>query len=420
TASQSTPTTTAGSAVSLKSDAQVTDGNAATRATPYLRFTVPALAAGESISAANLSLQVTNATTNGPAIWRTATTWTEGTMTWNTGQPARSGTAAVGNFGSMAVGRVSTPVSGITAAGAVSFQLYADAIDGLDFASRENTTAGNRPQLNLTIRTGGTTTPDTTAPPAPTVNPATGTYTTAQSVTMADAEAGAVIRYTVGTGTTVPADPTAASPQYTAAVNVGSSQVIKAAAFDAAGNRSAITQRNYTISTAPTGGTRTVVLNPVADVTASQLTPTTVAGSAASLKVDQEATDGNAATRATSYLRFTVPALAAGESISAANLSLQVTNATTNGPAIWRTATTWNEATMTWNTGQPARSGTAAVGNFGAMAAGRIGTPVSGITAAGDVSFQLYAEAIDGLDFASRENTTATNRPQLTVTIRTP
>ena len=40
---------------------QATDGNTATRATPYLQFTVPALAAGESITAATLGVQVTNA-----------------------------------------------------------------------------------------------------------------------------------------------------------------------------------------------------------------------------------------------------------------------------------------------------------------------------------------------------------------------
>jgi fibronectin type 3 domain-containing protein len=207
----------------------------------------------------------------------------------------------------------------------------------------------------------------------------------------------------------------AAGTSYTATLT-GGATAIRDSANQALGN----TSWAFTTAAATTGGTRTVVLNPVADVTASQLTPTTTAGGATSLKVDQEATDGNLNSRATSYLRFTVPALATGESITAANLSLQVTNATTNGPAIWRTGTTWSESTLTYNTGQPARSGTAAVGNFANMAIGRVGTPVSGITGAGDVSFQLFAEAIDGLDFASRENTTTTNRPQLTLTIRTP
>jgi hypothetical protein len=148
--------------------------------------------------------------------------------------------------------------------------------------------AGNESAKTTAVSGTTTSASDGLPPPAPTVNPATGTYTTAQSVTMSDTEAGAVIRYTVGTGTTVPADPTATSTQYTGAISVNSSQVIKAAAFDAAGNRSTITQRNYTIA-----GGRTLVLNPVADVTASQASPTTTAGTATSLKSDQEATDGD-------------------------------------------------------------------------------------------------------------------------------
>ena len=76
-------------------------------------------------------------------------------MTWSSGQPARSDSAAVGNFASMAVGRVSTPVSGVSAAGDVSFQLYADVTDGLAFAARESAAAADRPQLVLTITSGG-------------------------------------------------------------------------------------------------------------------------------------------------------------------------------------------------------------------------------------------------------------------------
>jgi hypothetical protein len=71
-------------------------------------------------------------------------------MTWNSGQPARSGSSAVGNYAGMALGRVKTPVKGVTGSGTVSFQLYADSGDGLDISSRETT---SRPQLVLTIRT---------------------------------------------------------------------------------------------------------------------------------------------------------------------------------------------------------------------------------------------------------------------------
>ncbi|GAA2723543.1 DNRLRE domain-containing protein [Cellulomonas aerilata] len=419
---QETPTVNNGTATSLKVDTQATDGNTATRATSYVRFAVPALASGESITGATLSLDVTNSTTNGPAIWRTASTWTETTMTFATGQPARSGTAAVGNFGTMAVGRVSTPVSGIAANSTVSFQLDPEVVDGLDFSSRETTA---RPQLTLTIGTGGTTTPapapDTTAPPAPTVNPATGTYTAAQTVTATNTEAGVTNRYTIGTGTTVPADPTTGSTALPAGgLPVSSSSVVKVASFDAATNRSTVVTRTYTINTPTTPTTRTIVVDATADAYVRQDTATTNYGTASNgttLNVDSEYTVSTPNTRTAGYLRFTVPALQAGETITAASVSLNVTNATVNGPALWRTGTTWTENTMTWASGRPARSGTTAAGNFTSMAVGRVSTPVSGITAPGTVSFELDAEDVDGMQFSSRETTTL---PQLILTIRTP
>jgi hypothetical protein len=124
--------------------------------TSYLRFDVPALAAGETITAAGLSVNVSNGTGNGPAIFRTDTPWSEPTMTWNAGRPARTAGTAAGNFGSMATGRVSTAVPDITGAGLVSLELTPESTDGLAFASREDGGAAttNDPQLVLTIRSG--------------------------------------------------------------------------------------------------------------------------------------------------------------------------------------------------------------------------------------------------------------------------
>jgi len=410
---QSAASTAYGSATTLSSDGQSTSSTSS-RDTSYLRFSVPVLAEGESITAARLSLRVVNGTSNGPSVWRTDPNWSESAMTWNSGQPARSGTAPVGGFGSMATGRVSTALSGVTAAGPVSVQLYADSSDGLDFSSSEHSTVADRPQLVLTVA-GGTTSSDTTPPPAPAVSPASGTYSSAQSVTMTDSEAGAVIRYTVGTGTSAPADPTASSPAYGGAISVASSSVVKAAAFDAAGNRSAITRRDYTISS----GTRTVVLTAVDDTMVRQSAASTAYGSATTLSSDGQSTSSTSS-RDTSYLRFSVPVLAEGESITAARLSLRVVNGTSNGPSVWRTDPNWSESAMTWNSGQPARSGTAPVGGFGSMATGRVSTALSGVTAAGPVSVQLYADSSDGLDFSSSEHSTVADRPQLVLTVSLP
>jgi hypothetical protein len=161
---------------------------------------------------------------------------------------------------------------------------------------------------------------------------------------------------------------------------------------------------------------RTVTLEPVADTMVKQASATAAFGSTTPLVVDaQDITATASAINA--YLRFEVPALAAGESIAGAQLSVNVSNATGNGPAIFPTATGWDEASVTWNVGRPARSG-AAVGNYGAMATGRVSTSVSGVTAGGLVSFELAPESSDGVDFASHENATAANRPQLVLTIQ--
>jgi hypothetical protein len=159
--------------------------------------------------------------------------------------------------------------------------------------------------------------------------------------------------------------------------------------------------------------TRTVVLTPAADSTARQQSATSPSGSAEGLLSDARETDGTAS-RATAYLRFTVPALAAGETVTAASLSLQVTNGTKDGPTVWRTDAAWSETTLAWGR-QPARHGSAA-GDFGRVPVGRVSTPVSGIGGAGEVSLQLHAESTDGLALASRESVAAA-RPRLVLTV---
>ncbi len=156
---QASPTSSSGSTTPLLADAQdlSTTGSASHS---YLRFSVPTLASGERITASALRLRTAasfGGTSNGPAVWRTANA-TSATaaesMTWSSGRPARTGTAAVGNFGSSGHdASVSTPVSGV-GTGLVSFELAPESGDGLVFKSREDATSSSRLQLVLTITSG--------------------------------------------------------------------------------------------------------------------------------------------------------------------------------------------------------------------------------------------------------------------------
>lgn len=89
--------------------------------------------------------------------------------------------------------------------------------------------------------------------PAPTVSPATGTYTTAQSMTMSSIS-GATVRYT-----TDGSDPTGSSTAYSSAVTIDVSTTVKAKAFKSGWTDSPIATRVYTLkvvtpTASPTGG----------------------------------------------------------------------------------------------------------------------------------------------------------------------
>ena len=85
----------------------------------------------------------------------------------------------------------------------------------------------------------------TITPPAatPTFSPAAGTYTSAQTVTIADTTPGAVIYYTTN-GTT----PTASSTKYTAAIKVSATETLEASAVASGYTNSAVAKATYTIT----------------------------------------------------------------------------------------------------------------------------------------------------------------------------
>jgi hypothetical protein len=87
----------------------------------------------------------------------------------------------------------------------------------------------------------------TQAAATPSFSPPGGSYTTAQTVTISDATAGATIRYTVDGST-----PTASSPQYTGPITVSSSETVNAIAIASGLANSPVASAAYTI-----GGTST-------------------------------------------------------------------------------------------------------------------------------------------------------------------
>jgi hypothetical protein len=240
-----------------------------------------------------------------------------------------------------------------------------------------------------------------------TLRPTSGTTSVAATV----ARVGTTNEYRL-----TPSAPLAASTSYTATLTGGTGAI-----RDLANNPLATI--SWAFTTAAGGGTpttRTVPLNPVADTMIKQGAATTTFGTTTSLQADTEDVTGTASA-INSFLRFDVPALQPGESITAASLSLHVSNETSNGPAVFRTDPNWSETGLTWNSPRPARTPTTSVGNFGSMpSATRATIPVSGVTAAGPVSFELQPESSNGVDFRSREYATVADRPQLVLTITTP
>lgn len=170
------------------------------------------------------------------------------------------------------------------------------------------------------------------------------------------------------------------------------------------------------VDPAPAPTTRTVTVYASADTMVRQHSPRSSYGRSSTLQADQKATDSDRS-RETAYVKFAIPELRSGESVTGAKLHLNITNGTDNGPLVRRTSTGWSES-MTWSSGQPSVSGQSA--NFGRLSSGKksIGLSLAGIAASQTVSYQFYAESRDGLGFSSRESSTTGNRPYMVLTVK--
>jgi chitodextrinase len=395
---EANPSTTFGTSTALRVDAG-TDPDVES----YLRFVVSGVSG--PVQTATLRLWVTSSTANGPAVYTTNNTWSESTITWGTRTP-RTG-SGVDDKASISSGAwVDFNVTSLVAGdGTYNFVLAGTSTDGVDLSSREAT---NKPQLVVTTAASG----DVTNPSDPTglgavaisssrVDLSWTASTDNVGVTGYDIFRNGTLLTSVGAVTTFADTTVAPSTAYSYQVR----------AFDAAGNRSALSaSAGATTPAAPT--TTTSTFAPTADAYVAEATASTNFGTSTTLRVDA-GTDPDVET----YIRFPVTGLTGA--IQSAKLRLWVgSDATGNGPAVYTTASTWSEGSITWAT-RTARVGTGTDDKGSIPTNSWVEFNVASLIAGnGTYDFVLAGTSTDGINFSSRE--AASNKPQLVIVTQGP
>ncbi len=158
-------------------------------------------------------------------------------------------------------------------------------------------------------------------------------------------------------------------------------------------------------ATAAWATTGSVTLTPTADARVQQANTKTNYGSA------YLATVGGTGKQLQTYLQFNVSG--AAFPLATAKLRLYATTATTDGPAVYKTASTWTETALTWSNA-PAISGSASDDKAAIVKNTWVEFDVKALVAAnGAIAFNLQQPGTTEVDFQSREQT---NRPQLVLT----
>lgn len=305
----------------------------------FVKFDVTGI--GRTVYSARLRLFITDPSSNGPALYSTATGWTETGITWANRPPAIG--AALGNQGAVTTGTwVEYDVTAaITGPGLYAFTWVADSSNRTDASSREG---ANPPQL--VIDSGGSCVP---------------TSCVTRGANCGSIDDGCGGSLSCGT--------------CTAPATCGGGGV-----------------DNVCGAAAP----QNLTFLPAGDATVRSTRPTTNYGSSSTVMADTSPLSHG-------YLKFSVTGLTG--TIQSATLRLFVTDPSSNGPALYSTASTWTESTITWDS-RPAPTGTA-LGNLGAVSKHTwVEYDVTAIILGnGGYGFVLVPESSNGTDFSSREGT---------------
>ena len=312
---QSNASTNYGTATTLR-----TDGGADSDVESFLRFQVAGISG--SVKSAKLRLFATTGTANGPAVYKTAWTGSETSLTWNTRTPRTSG--ATDDKGAIAAGGfVEFDVKSlVTGNGQHSFILATTSTDEVDFSTREGT-ASRVPQLVITFGN------DTEAPIPPSNLTAQGASSTRVDLawTAATDDFG-VTGYKIYRDDALLTTVGAQTSYSDTTVSAGNSYDYEVSAVDGTGHESG--RSNTATVTIP------FVFTAEADARVQQANATTNYGSQTTLR-----TDGGADPDVETFLRFPTAGLPA--SIQNAKLRVYATTGTVDGPAVYKTAWTGSE-----------------------------------------------------------------------------
>ena len=259
---KSAPATNYGSATSLTADASPVVES-------YLRF-APSIKG--TLRRAVVRVHASNGSVDGPALYATASTWTESGLTWSN-RPSRSGTplgdaAAVGTNA-----WIEYDVTAAVQSGKRDFVLASTASDGTTVHSRQSTSTSLRPTLVVTVDDG------VAAPTAP-VN------TTAPSIT-GTAQEGRALTASPGTWSGEPTGyayawsrcaaacvASGAGPSYTlTAADVGATVRVAVTATNAQGSSTAVSAPTAVVTAAPPASAGDPVIAAAGDIACDPTDP---------------------------------------------------------------------------------------------------------------------------------------------------
>ena len=359
----------------------------------FLRFNLTGISG--TIKSAKLRLFATDGTSNGPAAYKTNWTGAENALTWKTRTPRTS--AATDDKGSISsntfVEYNVTPL--VTGNGQHSFILATTSSDGVDFASRETTTVSRRPELIVTYGT------DTQNPTSPTLSAAAaGSNRVDLSWSGATDDFG-VTGYKIYRNNSLLTTVGVQSTYADTTVTAGGTYTYEVTALDGAGHESAPRSNAVTVKIP-------IVVTAQADARVEEDHKSTNYGTSTTLRAV-----GGSNPDVETFIRFQLSGVT---TVSNAKLRLWVTNATSNGPAAYKTSWSGSETSLNWNNRTSRTSG--ATDDKGAISADAYVdyNVTSLISGNGAHSFILATTSSDGVDFASRETSTTSRRPQLLIT----